>query len=687
MNKATFGIAFLLGGTFLGGAAYAQCPAKVGQNTGCGTVITIDGVNPPKIQNLQGPYDGSDDTLVGIVNNIPVCTGTLSLTQACGIPIVSLDLSSTTDIFGFDGDGIQTFGVQGNEANGYGGPNVYYSNISADKKSGRVNFITAVPPGGGTAFFSLEEQLKAATGCTNLLNNSVPRPTLWSGNTGIGTTFTPVGNDPATGQPWKLDAAATACGFIGWDWQQTITQLPTPLPTDANGNIFFADALSPKTAPAVPFNDPLPNDYFYATLSGGTQPPLLRVYYNPIDPATKSNSLAAHLSPGNTLATATSMAFFDRPADPCLTDAGGGINSSASANALCGGAGAAKRAPAGQTINFTTRLVGLQGRFPGAAVVDTGIGFTWTTTYNGTSGGLAILRNDTNRTDDPGGTGGVTITGYTPTTTYNGVNVSALNGSTTVGGPTNLLAAVLPASRSAVVNGTATAFATIINSGAATAPGCSIALATGQPVTFHYQTTDPKTNAVTGKIDTPVDIPAGAAQSFVIALTPTAAIAPTDVPFTFTCANTAPAPVNVGLNTLLFSASATQPPDVVALAATVTNDGVLHIPGNNGTGAFSVATVNVGVAATITASANTGSAKLPVALTICQTNPSNGQCLAPPAATVTASIAANATPTFSIFGAASNAIAFDPANSRIFVNFAEGNGTVRGATSVAVTTQ
>ena len=372
----------------------------------------------------------------------------------------------------------------------------------------------------------------------------------------------------------------------------------------------------------MPFNDPLPNDYFYATLSGGTQPPLLRVYYNPIDPATKSNSLAAHLSPGNTLATATSMAFFDRPADPCLTDAGGGINSSASANALCGGAGAAKRAPAGQTINFTTRLVGLQGRFPGAAVVDTGIGFTWTTTYNGTSGGLAILRNDTNRTDDPGGTGGVTITGYTPTTTYNGVNVSALNGSTTVGGPTNLLAAVLPASRSAVVNGTATAFATIINSGAATAPGCSIALATGQPVTFHYQTTDPKTNAVTGKIDTPVDIPAGAAQSFVIALTPTAAIAPTDVPFTFTCANTAPAPVNVGLNTLLFSASATQPPDVVALAATVTNDGVLHIPGNNGTGAFSVATVNVGVAATITASANTGSAKLPVALTICQTNPS-----------------------------------------------------------------
>ena len=64
-----------------------------------------------------------------------------------------------------------------------------------------------------------------------------------------------------------------------------------------------------------------------------------------------------------------------------------------------------------------------------------------------------------------------------------------------------------------------------------------------------------------------------------------------------------------------------------------------------------------------------------------------GQCLAPPAASVTTAISANATPTFAIFGTASGAIAFDPANSRIFIQFADANGVERGATSVAVETQ
>jgi hypothetical protein len=61
--------------------------------------------------------------------------------------------------------------------------------------------------------------------------------------------------------------------------------------------------------------------------------------------------------------------------------------------------------------------------------------------------------------------------------------------------------------------------------------------------------------------------------------------------------------------------------------------------------------------------------------------------LANPAASVTTTIAANATPTFSIFGTASGAIPFSPANSRIFVQFSDSTGVVRGETSVAVETQ
>lgn len=47
--------------------------------------------------------------------------------------------------------------------------------------------------------------------------------------------------------------------------------------------------------------------------------------------------------------------------------------------------------------------------------------------------------------------------------------------------------------------------------------------------------------------------------------------------------------------------------------------------------------------------ADTGSATLPVVLTICQTNPVTGECLQAPAPSVTTTIANGATPTFGIF--------------------------------------
>jgi hypothetical protein len=315
------------------------------------------------------------------------------------------------------------------------------------------------------------------------------------------------------------------------------------------------------------------------------------------------------------------------------------------------------------------------------------MGFTWTSNNNGTTGGVATTASDPNVPADPGGTGGVTVLSVNQTSTYSGVGVTGINGSSNVFTASSLLAAVLPASRSVQVNATATAFATIINAGAVTATGCSIVAPTSLPVTFVYQTTDPTTNAVTGTPNTPVNIAAGASQSFVIAVTPTATITPTALSFNFLCNNASPAPINVGLNTLLFSASTSPTPDVVALGATSSNDGIVHVPGAAGIGAFAVATVNLGSGDTITAGTNTGSATLPLAITICQTDPTSGQCLQPPATSVSTSIASNATPTFAIFAAASGAISFDPANSRLFVTFTDSTGAIRGETSVAVETQ
>jgi hypothetical protein len=249
-----------------------------------------------------------------------------------------------------------------------------------------------------------------------------------------------------------------------------------------------------------------------------------------------------------------------------------------------------------------------------------------------------------------------------------------------------VVASVVPSGRSVQVGDTATAFATIINLGPGTATACGIALPTGLPADFLFQTTDPATNALSGTPDTPVDIAAGAAQSFVFAITPTAPISPTDIQLVFDCTNTNPANILPGLNTLVLSASNTPTPDIVALAATLSNDGIVEV---SGTGVFAVATVNLGASGTIIVSADTGNAVLPVSISVCETNPISSICLADPvsaAGSLTTQIDSGETSTFGFFVAASGNVPFDPAANRIFVRFKDSGGAVRGATSVAVRT-
>ena len=105
------------------------------------------------------------------------------------------------------------------------------------------------------------------------------------------------------------------------------------------------------------------------------------------------------------------------------------------------------------------------------------------------------------------------------------------------------------------------------------------------------------------------------------------------------------------------------------------------------TGVFAVATDNLGSGDTITVATNTGTATLPITVTLCQTDPSSGQCLQTASASVATTINSNATPTFGIFVSASGTVPFDPANNRIFVTFTDSTGAIRGETSVAVETQ
>ena len=263
-----------------------------------------------------------------------------------------------------------------------------------------------------------------------------------------------------------------------------------------------------------------------------------------------------------------------------------------------------------------------------------------------------------------------------------------------VGTPTSvtqnaLAAAVLPGSRAVLAGAPATVFATMLNATNAPLTNCQISLPDWDPtgLTLSYQTTNPANNTPTGSANTPVNIPASGAQSFLISLGSAAALTSPATALTYACDGGATAPLIPGVDTVDLVYSATPIADVIALAATMSNNGIVTVPeSQNQPAAFAVASFNAGADATLTVTADTGNSTEPVALTICQSNPSNGQCLAAPAASVQLDVAPDATPTFSVFVTASAPIAFSPGIARVFVRFTDSQGVSHGATSVALAT-
>jgi hypothetical protein len=150
-------------------AARAATFAGFGDDSsGPGFIITAQPGSVFSITNTgAGPYDGSDDTYIGVINN-------------SGTALSSINLSSTFDIMNFDGDGIDTYGAASNaqDGSGYGGPNAYFTNVNSSFTAGTVNFITAIPDG-GQDFFSLEDSLSGASGGLTV-TGGVPEPSTWA---------------------------------------------------------------------------------------------------------------------------------------------------------------------------------------------------------------------------------------------------------------------------------------------------------------------------------------------------------------------------------------------------------------------------------------------------------------------------------------------------------------------------
>ena len=257
------------------------------------------------------------------------------------------------------------------------------------------------------------------------------------------------------------------------------------------------------------------------------------------------------------------------------------------------------------------------------------------------------------------------------------------------------VAAVLPGARSVQTGHPATFFATVINTGATALNGCLVAVPpafTASPssafsfLTLTYQTTNPSTNALTGTPNTPASIPANGSQTFFFSLQGPAALSTPAMPINFTCTGTSQAAYVAGVDTVGLAMSNNPVADIIALAATPTNNGIVEVP-NGGAAAFSVASTNVGPSGMITVSVDTGSASLPVALNLCETDPATSQCLAAPTGSVTLSYAGGAAPTFSVFVQATGPIPFAPGLSRAFIRFKDAGGGLHGSTSVALETQ
>src|ERR1035437_193237 len=166
-------VAMLVMGTGALWAANATpCPAVGSDTNGCEFTITVTAVNGVGAATSftvalnapdQGAYDGSDDTLVGIVNS-------------SGSILRSIVLSNAAGQFGFESDGAcigtfspgptaaQCLGGVFQTVGGASGPDyasltaTSFSNISST--AGTVNFNNIA--NGATSWFSLEGALNAA---------------------------------------------------------------------------------------------------------------------------------------------------------------------------------------------------------------------------------------------------------------------------------------------------------------------------------------------------------------------------------------------------------------------------------------------------------------------------------------------------------------------------------------------
>lgn len=246
---------------------------------------------------------------------------------------------------------------------------------------------------------------------------------------------------------------------------------------------------------------------------------------------------------------------------------------------------------------------------------------------------------------------------------------------------TSLVNSVLPTSRTIQVGTNATIFNTILNSGSTTANNVTLSISPAPAGTFNYYQTSCSTNAVVSGANPTLNINAGEVACYLLSFTPSSSFSATSVQVIAKADNALDTNLLSGINTWLLRSTAAPGPDIIAL--TTTTD--FHQVSCSGLNVFAVALSNVGAAATgdITVSANTGSATLPVSVSIQETDPGTGAIIGD---NILQSVGAGANRTVAVFVTFNGCINFDPAANRIFIEFRDASNNIVGSTSTAVST-
>ena len=367
----------------------------------------------------------------------------------------------------------------------------------------------------------------------------------------------------------------------------------------------------------------------------------------------------------------------------------GTVPLSASVNSIiCASANPTSAMSVDFTVTFSESVTGVNtGDFrltttgvSGAAVSGvSGMGSVYTVTVNAGSGSgtirLDLIDDDSivNAALTPLGGAGAGNGNFTSGETYTVTK--------TTSSLTTLVNSVLPTSRTIPVGNTATIFNTVVNAGTSTASGITLSMNPVPAGTFIYQQTNCATNAIIGSPNPSLDLAPGGVLCYVLSFTPSATFAATNVHIRAQASNAPSTNLLIGINTWLLRAASVAGPDIIAL--TTTTD--FHQVSCSGTNAFAVALSNVGAAATgdITVTANTGSAIFPLSISISETDPSTGAIIGD---NVLQSVGAGENRTVAVFVTFNGCISFDPAVSRIFIEFRDASNNVVGSTSTAVST-